>query len=89
MSHINSSVGKGSACNAGDMGDAGLIPGSRRSLAEENGNHSSTLAWEIPWTEAPGRLQSWTPLSEHTHTLSEALLVLDCSQGDSVIENQT
>jgi len=20
--------------------------------------HSSTLAWEIPWTEKPGRLQS-------------------------------
>ena len=23
-----------------------------------NGNHSSTLAWKIPWTEEPGRLQS-------------------------------
>ena len=22
--------------------------------------HSSTLAWEIPWTEEPGRLQSTT-----------------------------
>ena len=22
-----------------------------------NGNHSSTLAWKIPWTEEPGRLQ--------------------------------
>ena len=22
------------------------------------GTHSSTLAWEIPWTEEPGRLQS-------------------------------
>ena len=21
--------------------------------------HSSTLAWEIPWTEEPDRLQSW------------------------------
>ena len=21
--------------------------------------HSSTLAWTIPWTEEPGRLQSW------------------------------
>jgi len=41
-------VGKGSACNAGDTGDAGLIPGSGRFLGEENGNHSSTLAWEIP-----------------------------------------
>ena len=24
--------------------------------------HSSTLAWEIPWTEEPGRLQSMGPL---------------------------
>ena len=23
-----------------------------------NGIHSSILAWEIPWTEEPGRLQS-------------------------------
>ena len=37
--------------------------------------HSSTLAWKIPWTEEPGRLQSkglqsWTRLSNfiHTHT---------------------
>ena len=32
------SVGKGSACNAGDTGDAGLIPKLGRSLGEENGN---------------------------------------------------
>ena len=25
--------------------------------------HSSTLAWKIPWTEEPGRLQSMGPLS--------------------------
>ena len=24
----------------------------------EMATHSSTLAWEIPWTEKPGRLQS-------------------------------
>ena len=27
-------------------------------LEEEMATHSSTLAWEIPWTEEPGRLQS-------------------------------
>ena len=32
------SAGKEFTCNAGDTGDAGLIPGSRRSLEEENGN---------------------------------------------------
>ena len=25
---------------------------------EGNGTHSSSLAWKIPWTEEPGRLQS-------------------------------
>ena len=33
--------------------------------------HSSILAWRIPWTEEPGRLQSmssrWSHMS-HTHT---------------------
>ena len=33
-----------------------------RDLTEANGEgigtHSSTLAWKIPWTEEPGRLQS-------------------------------
>ena len=27
-------------------------------LEEEMATHSSTLAWKIPWTEEPGRLQS-------------------------------
>ena len=27
-------------------------------LEKEMATHSSTLAWEIPWTEKPGRLQS-------------------------------
>ena len=49
------SDGKVSACNAGDPGS---IPGLGRSPGEGNGNHSSTLAWEIPWTEEPCRLQS-------------------------------
>ena len=41
--------------NAGDMGS---IPGSGRSLEKEMATHSSILAWETPWTEEPGRLQS-------------------------------
>ena len=93
----HSSVGKESACDAGDPGS---IPGSGRSPGEgkerhplqysraflvaqmvvenppamqetwvqslgwddplEKGmaTHSSILAWRIPWTEEPGRLQS-------------------------------
>ena len=38
-----------------NAGDVGSIPGSGRFPAEGNGNHSSILAWEIPWTEEPGR----------------------------------
>ena len=32
--------------------------GQEDSLEQELASHSSTLAWEIPWTEKPGRLQS-------------------------------
>ena len=48
-------------------GDLGLIPGSGRFPGKGNGN---LLAWEIPWTEEPGGLQSmglqksWTRLSD-------------------------
>ena len=48
--------GKESACQAGDARDIGSIPGLGRSLEEEMGMHSSKLAWEIPWTEEPGKL---------------------------------
>ena len=44
--------------NAGDSGDLGLIPRSGRSPGVRNGNHSSSLAWKIPWREEPGGLQS-------------------------------
>ena len=42
------SVGKNPPANAGD---AGLIPGSGRSLEKERATHSSILAWEISRTE--------------------------------------
>ena len=38
-------------------GDAGSIPGSGRSLKKEMATHFNILAWEIPRTEEPGRLQ--------------------------------
>ena len=41
-----------------NAGDAGSIPGLGRSPGEGMTTHSSILAWEIPWTEEPGRLQS-------------------------------
>ena len=53
--------------NAGDMG---LIPGSDRFPEKEMTTHSRILAWEIPWTEESGGLQSlgslkiWIQLSD-------------------------
>ena len=44
--------------NAGDAGGLSSILGWRRSLEKEMAAHSSTLAWESPWTEVPGGLQS-------------------------------
>ena len=47
---------KESTCN---VGEPGWIPGSGRSPLEEGmATHSSILAWEIPWTEESGGLQS-------------------------------
>ena len=46
---------KESACNAGDANStAGLEDPLEKGMA----NHSSILAWRIPWTEQPGGLQS-------------------------------
>jgi len=50
-----SSVGKESACKAGD---AVLLLGWEDTLEKEMAAYSSTLAWRILWTEEPGRLQS-------------------------------
>ena len=41
--------------NAGNTRDTRSISGSGRSPGEGNGNHSSIVAWEIPWKEEPGR----------------------------------
>ena len=57
--------------------------------------HSSTLAWKIPWTEEPGRLQSVGSLSQtrlsdltfifHFHALEKEMAthssVLACWEG--------
>ena len=44
--------------NAGNTGDVGLIPGWGDPLENEMATHCSILAWRIPWTEEPFRLQS-------------------------------
>ena len=47
-------MGKEFTCNAGDTGS---ILGQEDPLEEEMTTHSSILAWKIPWTEEPSRLQ--------------------------------
>ena len=44
-----------STCNAGDPGPS---LGWEDPLEKDMATHSSILAWRIPWTEEPGRLQS-------------------------------
>ena len=49
------SDGEASACNIGDQVQS---LGQKDPLEKEMATHSSTLAWKIPWTEEPGKLQS-------------------------------
>ena len=53
--------------------------------------HSSTLAWKMPWTEEPGRLQfmgslkSWTWLSDFTFTFYFHALEKEMAAHSSVL----
>ena len=50
---------KNPSSNSGDTRDKGSIPGSGRYPGGGNANPlKCVLAWRIPWTEKPGRLQS-------------------------------
>ena len=49
---------KNPPANAGDIRDAGLIPGSGRSPRGGHGNLLHYSCLRIPWTEKPGGLQS-------------------------------
>ena len=51
-------VAKDLPANAGDIKDVGSIPGLGRSFEKGMATLFSILAWRIPWTEKPGRLQS-------------------------------
>ena len=43
--------------NAGDLRDAGSIPGLGRSPEGGHSNPSNILAWRILWAEEPGGLE--------------------------------
>ena len=49
---------KNPPASARATGDTGSIPGSEDPLEKEMPTHSSILAWEVPWTEESGGLQS-------------------------------
>ena len=61
-----------------------------KSDREGNGTHSSTLAWKIPWTEEPGRLQSMvsrsrTRLSDFTFSFHFHALEKEMATHSSVL----
>ena len=51
-------LAKNLPAKAGDIRDLGSFPGWEDLLEEGMATHSSILAWRMPWTEEPGRLQS-------------------------------
>ena len=59
-------------------------------LEKAMASHSSTLAWKIPWTEEPGRLQSMgsqsrTRLSDFTFTFHFRALEKEMATHSSVL----
>ena len=58
MGFPGDTVVKNLPANAGETGDAGSIPGLESPLEKEMATRSSILAWQVPWTEEPGGLQS-------------------------------
>ena len=93
-------VVKNSPANEADARDAGSIPGWRRSPGKEMATHSSILAWEIPWIDEPGRLQSmglqrvrhdWSDLAciyTHVWAFQVALVVKNSPANAGDIRNQ-
>ena len=45
-------------------------------LEKEMANHPSILAWEIPWTEEPGRLQSVDHKRVGHHLVTKQLIIV-------------
>ena len=58
MGFPSGSATKEPACNAGGTGASNSFLVWEDPLEEGMATHSSILAWEIPRTEQPGRLQS-------------------------------
>ena len=82
MGSPGGSVGKESACNAGDLGS---LPGWGRSPGEGNGSPLQYSCWEILWTEEP---RGNSPCSRKWHTTKQLKSPLNTqSDVDMVINN--
>ena len=66
MGFPGGSVVRNLSANAGDTGSIPEDPLGEDPLEKEMAIHSSILAWEIPWTEEPGRLQSMVSQQSQT-----------------------
>ena len=78
MGFPGGSAVKNRPANPGDVGSSG------RSLEKEMATHSSILAWEIPWTEEPGQLQSIGSQSNTTQQLrTHACTIIPVEAGSS------
>ena len=67
---------KNPPANTGHPRNAGSILGSGYPMEESMATQSSILAWRIPWTEEPGRLQS---IGSQRHT-TEQLSMHTCGE---------
>ena len=71
--------------------------GQEDALEKEMTTHTSILAWEIPWPEEPGGLQSmgsqivnhWACIHTHTHTHTHAHARTCSKQGYTWIEMES
>ena len=68
MGFPRGSDGKGSTCNAEDLG---LIPGQEDTLEKGMATHSSILAWRITWREDCS-LEGYGPLGCKESDMNEA-----------------
>ena len=71
--------GKDSACQCRNAGDMGLIPRLWYPVKEEMEAHSNILAWKIPWTEEPDRLQSMGAQRVRHDWAIESIIICNCN----------
>ena len=90
------SVGKESACNAGDAGEAGSIPGSGRSLGGGYSNSLQYSCMENPMSRGAwqayivhGVAKSWTWLNEHALTCIMYYKDYGCRQVLRCLQNES